>query len=385
MFKYLSQRILLAILTLIIIVLVVYLSVAIFAENPFVRQLTVSAGDKKALTESQIRDLFEKSKAFHLTPANLEFAEHKKDWIYFKVSPFVRLGYWFKDIFNKEYPFGNVFDQNVFSGSNAKNIPDLFFKYIKFSIIITLPSFIISAILGIALGIVAGYKRGTTFDIFVNFFSLVFIALPSFIVAPIFISILLNFNIPPIFQNPSNEEVIKAMGWGKIILSWLPPIFIIVLGSLSGYISYARNQVVTVLTSNYVLIAKSKGLSRSEIFFKYVLRNISIPLAALIIPSYIGLLSGGIVIETYWQVPGTSKVLSQAFPTGEINLIMFSTFFFTTLGLFTTILVDVVYTILDPRIKYGTTSKYNLRTWFTATLERNKQFKELNELAKGGN
>jgi oligopeptide ABC transporter permease protein len=71
------------------------------------------------------------------------------------------------------------------------------------------------------------------------------------------------------------------------------------LGSLAVYTTYARNQVITVLTSNYVLIAKTKGLSQKQIFFKYVLRNISIPLIAIILPSFVFLLSGSIIIERY--------------------------------------------------------------------------------------
>ncbi|RIV16552.1 ABC transporter permease [Mycoplasmopsis gallopavonis] len=374
MLKYISQRIFFAILTLLIIILVVYLSVAIFTENPFVKKLQNEQSNN--LSESAKRALFDESVRLHLTP-NVNYEDYKNNWFTLKVNPFVRLLYWFKDIFNKNAPFGLPYNPQILITAGADSIPHYFFKYLKFSIIITLPSFIISAIFGIILGVIAGYKRGTTFDVVINFFSLIFIALPSFVIAPILISVLLSVNVPPIFYNPFSETDIIAHGWNRIILSWIPPILIIVLGSLSAYISYARNQVVSVLTSNYVLIAKSKGLSTSEIFFKYVFRNISIPLAAIIIPSYIGLLSGGIVIETYWKVPGTSQVLAQSFPNGEINLIMFSTAFFTTLGLFTTIIVDIIYTILDPRIKYGSTSKYSIRAIVSAYFERNKAFKEL--------
>ncbi|WP_429997428.1 ABC transporter permease subunit, partial [Mycoplasmopsis bovis] len=68
------------------------------------------------------------------------------------------------------------------------------------------------------------------------------------------------------------------------------PNLVVSLSSMAVYTLYARNQTVTVLTSNYVLIAKTKGLSTMQIFRKYVFRNISIPLSAIILPSYIGLL-----------------------------------------------------------------------------------------------
>ncbi|UWV84812.1 ABC transporter permease [Mycoplasmopsis felis] len=250
----------------------------------------------------------------------------------------------------------------------------MFFKFLRFSVIITAPAFIISAILGIFLGILSGYKRGIWIDASINVFALFFIALPSFVIAPILITILLSANVTPNFILPDDSKYTT----NQIITSWIPPISIIVLGSLSGYITFTRNQVISVLTSNYVLIAKSKGLGTVEIFFKYVLRNISIPLAALLIPSYIGLLSGGIVIESYWRVPGTSQIIAQSFPNGEINIIMFNTFFFTLLGVFTTILVDVSYTFLDPRIKYSTKPSIFILVWKNQIL-RNKEFQLLKQ------
>ncbi|WP_426461465.1 ABC transporter permease [Mycoplasma hafezii] len=379
MLKYISQRILFAFITLIIIILVVFLSVAIFAENPYAKQALGVSGSGESggmANAAKLEALFNDSVKHHLTP-NLPYSEVKDTWTTLTVNPFVRLGYWFQDVFNSEHPFGVPYNNNLLKDNGVTTIPAYFFKYLKFSIIITLPAFVISAIAGVFLGIVAGYKRGTAFDVVVNFFSLIFVALPTFVLAPILITMLLSVNVTPLFLNPMDPTVVASQGWSKIIVSWLPPIFVIVLGSLSGYISYTRNQVVSVLTSNYVLIARSKGLSTTQIFFKYVFRNISIPLAAIIIPSYIGLLSGGIIIETYWRVPGTSAVLTQAFPNGEINLIMFSTVLFTALSLFTTIIVDVVFAFLDPRIKYGSASKYNYKLIFTAWLNRNKQFKEL--------
>ncbi|SJZ50559.1 ABC transporter permease [Mycoplasmopsis verecunda] len=388
MWKYILKRIGFAILTLIIITLVVYLLVAQFAENPFAQkaiQAQQSASGHAGTTAKELRDLYDKSVQYHLIPNNLNYEEVKNTWMNMRLNPFIRFGYWIQELFtNPKNPFGLPFDQNLLQQTNTTSISEYFFKYLKYSIIITLPAFVISAILGITLGIFAGYKRGSVYDAGINFFALFFIALPSFVIAPILISILFSLNIPPQFINFNNKTDVEAYGVGKMIVSWIPPIAIIVLGSLSGYITYTRNQVITVLTSNYILIAKSKGLSKREIFFKYVLRNISIPLAAILIPSYIGLLSGGIVIETYWNVPGTSQVIAQAFPKGEINIIMFSTVFFTALSLFTTIIVDVSFAFLDPRIKYTTSSPYSYTKFIAAWKERNKEF-EMNEtVAKGG-
>ncbi|MFV8474343.1 ABC transporter permease [Mycoplasma sp. Z631] len=389
MWKYILKRIGFAIVTLVAITCVVYLLVAQFSDNPFAlkaMQAQQAAGSSGNSTAKELRDLYDKSVQYHLIPNNLNYEQVKETWMTMKLSPFIRFGYWIQNLFtNQTNPFGVPYDQTIFQQTDTTSISQYFFKYLKYSIIITLPAFVIAAILGITLGIVAGYKRGSVFDAGINFFALVFIALPSFVIAPILISILFSVNIPPQFINFNNQTDVEAYGVGKMIVSWIPPIAIIVLGSLSGYITYTRNQVITVLTSNYILIAKSKGLSKREIFFKYVLRNISIPLAAILIPSYIGLLSGGIVIETYWNVPGTSQVIAQAFPRGEINIIMFSTVFFTTLSLFTTIIVDISFAILDPRIKYTSASPYSYTKFMLARRERNKQFKMNQIVAKGEN
>ncbi|QCZ36464.1 ABC transporter permease [Mycoplasma nasistruthionis] len=386
MLKYILKRFGFAIITLLIIVFVVYCLVAQFSKNPFAEKLIQkqNEGGSNGLTQQEIKELFDYSVQYHLIP-KLNFNEVQTTWTQIKLNPIIRFGYWIQNLFtNSENPFGAPFDLNLLKSTGSSTIPQYFFRFLKYSIIITLPAFFISACLGITLGIVAGYKRGSALDAGINFFALFFIALPSFVIAPILISILFSLNFPPNFINFNNPVEVEAFGVGKMVLSWLPPILIIVLGSLSGYITYTRNQVVTVLTSNYILIAKSKGLSRKEIFFKYVLRNISIPLAAILIPSYIGLLTGGIVIETYWRVPGTSQVIAQSFPNGEINIIMFSTVFFTSLSLATSILVDVSYTLLDPRIKYTQANPYSYLRFAHAYYQREKLFKSYQQQIQEG-
>ncbi|VEU63615.1 ABC transporter permease [Mycoplasmopsis bovirhinis] len=386
MLKYILQRIGFAILTLLIIVFVVYVLTAQFSTNPFAQRAlggTTGAGVSSDATDQLYEKYFNDSVKYHFLPASWanRYQEFKNVWLTYRLNPLIRFGYWLSDIFtNKQNPFGTPFNESLFQQTQTSSISELFFKYLRFSVIVTVPAFFISAILGIILGTVAGYKRGTMFDAGINVFSLFFIALPSFIIAPILISILLRVNVTPTFINPYSEQSSQVFSTTQIIVSWIPPILIVVLGSLSGYITYTRNQVITVLTSNYVLIARSKGLKQSEIFFKYVLRNISIPLAAILIPSYIGLLTGGIVIERYWNIPGTSEIIAQSFPQGEINIIMFNTVFFTFLGVMTTIVVDISYTILDPRIKYSSKAGFSYLQILARTLQRNKDFQKQKQL-----
>ncbi|MGX9339462.1 ABC transporter permease [Mycoplasma sp. 332] len=359
MFRYIRQRILFALLTLFIITFVVYTLVSAFGQSPV-----------KAIVEKLFQNPKNKLSIEQLTYDNeIAFGLRYEDGT--PIPIIVRYFRYIGNIFRGDFGF-IINKENNPNPSEYTNIQLLFFTPLKYSIRITLPAFIISSISGITIGVFAGYKRGKLFDSGANLFVLLFVAIPSFVLAPILITISLKIGIPTVVPRDALEPT-----FGKLFVSYLPPVLIITLTSMAVYVSYTRNQVITVLTSNYVLIAKTKGLKATQIFFKYVLRNISIPLFSLLFGSFLGLLSGSIIIERYWDVPGTSTVIANSFPTGEINIIMFSTIFFTGIGLAAEIFVDVMFAVLDPKITYSAQNKKNYWLFFKAFLERKKLEKDL--------
>lgn len=364
MFKYIRQRIAFAILTLFIISFFVFMLVGTFGPNP----LDPVAQDllKNAKKGETYRELLAKLEVEH----GLRYGTVKDPGEL--VPLIVRYFNYIGNIFTKG-DFGFLYNsKNNPNAAEYKNIWQLFFNPLKYTLIITVPTFVLSSISGITIGVIAGYKRGKFFDSSSNLFVLVFIAVPSFIIAPLVITVFAQFGVLSIVPRPGSGQPI-----GVQILAYIPPIMVMTLGQLASYVTYTRNQVITVLTSNYVLIAKTKGLSAKQIFFKYVFRNISIPLFSLIFGSFIGLLSGSIIIERYWQVPGTSQIIVNAFPSGEINVVMFSTLFFTFVSLVSGIIVDISYTLLDPKITYAARSKKNYWLFFKAYLERRRLAKDL--------
>lgn len=347
MLNYMLKRIGLAILTLIIIIIATYLLVAIFSINPWANDTAFNNNIPKNSTLDKELAIVEARYSYN-DPVILKLWKYISGLFHFN--------------------FGEIYlKQNRITSSH---IPTMFFIPLKYTIGVTLPSFVISAIIGVLLGVWAGYKRGTWIDSVINSTSILFVALPSFIIAPIAIQIFAKFGFP-------SEALIPENGFtmSEVIKSYIPIILVVTLSSLVVYITYTRNMIITVLGSNYVLIAKSKGLSQSQIFFKYVLRNISIPLISIILPSYIGLLTGSIVIERYWRIPGTSQIIIDSFPTGEVNIVMFNIIFFTTLSLFTTIIVDFSYVVLDPRIRFSPASPRSFKKQFIAWIKRRKEIK----------
>ncbi len=321
MWRYIFKRVILALISLFVLMTIVYVLTAAFADIPY------SGSD-----------------------TNAENIESWKDANGFNDPIIVRYGNYLKDFFTGN--FGKIYSKN----NGYTYIPDLFFKPLIWTLLITVPAFVISATFGIFLGIIAGYNRGKWIDTVINVFVVIFIGLPSFVLAPIALLI----------ANASNGTIISEFqypdiqGWGMTIKSLVLPIITVTLGSLAGYTILVRNQMVTILTSNHILIAKSKGLNQWDIFWKHIFRNILIPLISFMVPSFIVLLSGNIIIEQFFNVPGTSSVIMQAFPNGEINVVMFSIFFLAALSMTGQIILDISYIFIDPKIKYFEDSKTSI-------------------------
>lgn len=340
MIKYILKRTLLAILSLFILMSLVYLLVASFSKNPF----------------TQGSD-----------PNN---AENLAEQFGLRDPILVRYGRYVKDFFSGD--FGKIY---VSSGEYA-SIPQFFFTPLKWTLLITFPALIISIVIGIFLGVLAGYNRGTWIDTIINIFVVIFIGLPSFVIAPIMILIATKSNglILSQFFRPDEQ------GWMVTIKSLALPILTVTLGSLAGYTILVRNQIVSVLTSNHVLIAKSKGLSQWEIFWKHIIRNISIPLISFMVPSFTILLAGNVIIEQFFRVPGSSNVIIQAFPNGEINIVMFSIFFFAGVAMIGQIILDISYIFIDPKIKYFEQGKNSIiktiKNWYIRSKQTPKDRKQ---------
>ncbi len=346
--KYIFKRILLGLLTIVIITVMIFFLIHLSANKPFkiTDYPTLTNADAKV---ALVKDL-------------------EKNGLYKNVgAQFID---WIVNLFHGT--FGHAFGK----AHASKSIPSIFFGPLKYTILITLPVLFLSIIIGISLGVVAGYKRGKWIDTGINFFVIFFVGIPSFVLAVLALTIGPKIGLPISFSRPEDA------GWGQTIKSIILPVSVLLLTSLVGFSQYTRNMVITVLSSNYILIAKSKGMSSKNIFFRYVFRNISIPIVTLVIPSFLMLIGGSLVIETIFQVPGSSSVIVDSFKNSEYNIIMFQTLFFTTISIFVAILVDVVYVAIDPRIKYAPASKKSVstRVRFAKIRSRNNQAN-----AKGGN
>lgn len=241
-------------------------------------------------------------------------------------------------------------DLGTYYRSPSQSIWQLFMGPMKYTMMVSIPAFIMGTLLGISFGFISGYNRGKLPDVLVNIIAVFFVSVPSFILAIALILIGSTTGIPIEFARDSDNFWTQL---GSMIL----PIIIMTLTSFATLTYYIRNEVVEVLSSDYITIARSKGVSEKRLLFKHVLRNVSIPMVTIIFPSFVFLITGSMVMEMFFGVPGSASIFAQAVQQREVYVVMFSVLFFSALSMLTSLFVDILYVSLDPRIRLAEKNK----------------------------
>ncbi|MFP4286950.1 MAG: ABC transporter permease [Candidatus Izemoplasmataceae bacterium] len=203
---------------------------------------------------------------------------------------------------------------------------------------------------GFFLGILAALRKNKLTDNLISLGVMVFISVPSFVVM-LFLIMLIAFNvswIPSSFPSSDNTGLIQVTG---LIL----PVMGISLGAIAGLTRLTRAELTEVLTSEFLLLARTKGLTRTQAVIRHAMRNSMVPLVPVIIFSFVALLSGSVIIERLYRIPGMGSVYLQALTPNnfDYNLILALSAFYTFISLFAVLLVDLTYGLVDPRIRMG--------------------------------
>lgn len=200
---------------------------------------------------------------------------------------------------------------------------------------------------GILLGIVAALNRGKFADRAIVFFAILFIAMPSFVFA-ILIQRLFAGTLHwfPIVGWPTGANKWYG-GWEKTILPTISGCF----GYIATYSRYVKTSMLDTINQDYVLTARSKGLSETAVTFKHVLRNSFIPIVTFLPVTIADAIGGSLVIERIYSIPGLGQYFTTSITAQDFTMIMGLTVFFTFLYLVALIVVDIGYVVVDPRIR----------------------------------
>ncbi|MFH5882199.1 MAG: ABC transporter permease [Candidatus Izemoplasmataceae bacterium] len=203
---------------------------------------------------------------------------------------------------------------------------------------------------GFFLGILAALRKNKLTDNIISLGVMIFISVPSFVVM-LFLVMLIAFNVSWIPATYPSADVRGAVQYYALIL----PVAGISLGAIAGLTRLTRAELTEVLTSEFLLLARTKGLTRSQAVIRHAMRNSMVPLVPTIIFSFVSLLSGSVIIERIYAIPGMGRVYLQALTPNnfDYNLILALSAFYTFISLFAVLLVDLTYGLVDPRIRMG--------------------------------
>ncbi|MGD9910273.1 MAG: ABC transporter permease [Candidatus Izemoplasmatales bacterium] len=205
---------------------------------------------------------------------------------------------------------------------------------------------------GFAFGILAALKKDSLVDNIMQIVVMVFLSVPSLIFILLLI-IVFSYKLDNLL--PSLFPLVGIESSAKIAEGFVIPVLAMALPSIAGLTRLLRAELSEVLTSEFVLLAKTKGLSHTQAVLRHAIRNSLVPMVPIIIGSFAGLLGGSFIMERVYAVPGVGRVTLQALATGnyDYNVIMASSAFYGIVGLFTVLIVDLSYGIIDPQIRMG--------------------------------
>lgn len=231
-------------------------------------------------------------------------------------------------------------------------VMDLIKERMPNTILLGVISLLITYLIAFPLGILSGRKPYTWIDYSVQFLNYLMLAIPSF-VAGVFAIYFFAFKLG---WFPFSGSVAIGVEDGfpyymsKLYHALLPGL---ILGFLStaSYIQFLRNDIIENSRKDYTRTARAKGLSRSKIYNKHILRNSIIPIVTFFGADVLSIFGGAVITETIFSYPGIGKLLIDSISGKDYPLMMALLLFFSFLGLLANLISDIAYSIVDPRIK----------------------------------
>ena len=226
-----------------------------------------------------------------------------------------------------------------------------FMEKMPATVVVNVYTMLFAVPLGLMFGIYAALKKNRWQDHLISTAVMVFVSVPSYVYAFLVQYFLCyKWQIFP-FQMKAGYDYFS---W-ETFVSLVPAILSLGFGTIAGLTRYLRAELTEVLTSDFLLLARTKGLSRAQTTVRHALRNAMVPIFPMILGEFIGIMSGSLIIEQIFGVPGVGPLYVSSITTTppDYNFFMLLTAFYTLIGLSSGIVVDISYGLIDPRIRMG--------------------------------
>ena len=209
------------------------------------------------------------------------------------------------------------------------------------SLTVGLAAMILAFFLGTLLGIAAALRQNTPVDYSLMGFAMLGISIPNFVIAPILILLLAVY-----------AGWLPAGGWDWSIASMVLPVVTLALPVTAYIARLTRGSMIEVLNSNFIRTARAKGLPESTVIRRHALRPALLPVISFLGPATAGMISGSVVIERIFSIPGLGSYFVQGALNRDYTLVMGVVIFYGVLIIVLNFLVDLIYAWLNPKVRY---------------------------------
>ena len=221
----------------------------------------------------------------------------------------------------------------------GRSVSSIILERLPVSIFLGTQAIIVGLVVGLFLGIVSALKRNSIWDSGAAFLAVLGVSVPDFVLAPLAQYWLgLKLGIFPIaFFESWWHSVLPSLVLSTVVAAVIA--------------TFTRTEMLEVLGQDYVTLAKAKGLSRLAVVLKHVLRNSMIPLITIMLPLTAALVTGVLIVETVFSIPGLGEQFVRSIFEKDFPVIMGTTMLFSVFFVASYLLQDILYGIIDPRIR----------------------------------
>lgn len=222
-----------------------------------------------------------------------------------------------------------------------KTVVEILAENYKVSLILGLSALTLASVVGVALGVLAALKQNGIVDYGVMTLAILGVCIPTFVTAPLLVLLFGSW-----------LQLLPSGGWNKGALSnIILPITVLTLPQVAIISRLTRAGMVEVLRSNYIRTARAKGLPAHRIVGKHALRAAILPLVSYLGPACAGLITGSLVVERIFNLPGLGKFFVVSALQRDYTVVMGMVIFYAALILLLNLLADLLYAVLDPRVR----------------------------------
>lgn len=303
--KYITRRVLIALATVFVILLILYSMLDLMPGSPF-NDEKMSAEQKAALNAKYGLD----------DPFLVRYVRY--------------VGNMLKGDFGVSYAI-------------QKNMPisRMLAARIPLTVQIALQAAVLGSFIGLILGIVAAIKRNSIWDTTATTISVLGVSLPSFVFA-LLLSYVFSYKYKVFPLIYTDKQAFQSTILPTISLSMF---------TIASIARYSRSELIEVMNSEYILLADSKGITRLRLIVTHAIHNALIGVITVLAPLVVNLMTGSLVVEKAFSIPGIGTLFIKAIQMNDYNVTLSISFLYSVMFVFTMLLVDVLYGIIDPRIR----------------------------------